>query len=82
MVHTAQPSRRYGTVTVAYRIPPTYLQESDRGGAKVADPSLQEPVANRASPTQRTVVIIGAQLTVIVALLIVWSIRRNRRSNA
>jgi hypothetical protein len=47
----------------------------------VADPSLREPVANRASPTQRTVVIIGAQLIVIVALLIVRSILRNRRSN-
>lgn len=47
----------------------------------MADSLLPEPVAERASPTQRTVVIIGAQLTVIVALLIVRSILRNRRSN-
>lgn len=45
----------------------------------MAQRSEHEGALGRASPTDRTKVIILAQIVVIVALLVVWSIVRTRR---
>lgn len=48
--------------------------------AEKAEPSEHAP--QRATPEQRTKVILMAQLVAIVALLVVWSILRSKRSRA
>jgi heme/copper-type cytochrome/quinol oxidase subunit 2 len=45
------------------------------------DRTEYEGTTDRASPADRTKVIILAQIVTIVALLVVWSIVRARRSN-